>query len=155
MGVLTLYLTNFETRCYTVNGAFFPSLRLFLWAFNEYAPIKCLKIKLQFSCHRTFLARFGSIRAMVRILIHSETKREKQTSKLFVLLFLHVKSLMNDSESQNLHKNRLSQGLGHALCTRCDPVSVPSLSKHSQSNRSSCVTLPYVVTKLILPTCMS
>ena len=25
----------------------------------------------------------------------------------------------------------------------------------SQSNRSSCVTLPYVVTKLILPTCMS
>lgn len=69
------------------------------------------------------------MRAMVRILIHGETKREKQTSKLFVLLFLHVTSLMNDSESQHLHKNRLSQGLVHALCTRCDPVSAPSLSK--------------------------
>ena len=103
--------------------------RLFLRAFNEYALIKCLKIKLQFSCHRTFFARFCSIRAMVRILIHGETKRENQTSKLFVLLFLHVTSLMNDSESQHLHKNRLSQGLGHALCTRCDPVSAPSLSK--------------------------
>ena len=100
--------------------------RLFLRAFNEYALIKCLKIKLQFSCHRTFLARFGSI---VRILIHGETKRENQTSKLFMLLFLHVTSLMNDSESQHLHKNRLSQGLGHALCTHCDPVSAPSLSK--------------------------
>lgn len=101
--------------------------RLFLQAFNEYALIKCLKIKLQFLCHRTFLARFGSIRAMVRIFIHCETKREKQTSKLFVLLFLHVTSLMNDSESQHLHKNRLSQGLGHALCTRCDPVSAVSI----------------------------
>lgn len=131
--------------------------RLFFRAFNEYALIKCLKIKLQFSCHRTFLARFGMNHGSYAagILIHGETKREKQTSKLFVLLFLHVKSLMNDSKSQHLHKNRLSQGLGHALCTRCDPVSAPSLSKHSQSNRSSCVTLPYVVTKLILPTCMS
>lgn len=24
MGVMTLYLTNFESRCYTVNDAFFP-----------------------------------------------------------------------------------------------------------------------------------